>query len=268
MTTPSAANPAAPSTPQPPPPSDRSRVRLSAVLIAQDNEATIDAVISNVARVAEEIVVVDGGSRDRTRERAARHEKCLLFERPFDDFAHQKNFAIEQATGRWVLLVDTDELLGARGLGWVRRLVGSRWVRALGIRWFKLRTCHLVHTNGHWRQVVSPQHYPDSHLRLFRNEPFFRYDPARGLVHESFPRHGRGRGVHLPVHVFHYGYALKSRDERERRNELYRSLGEESTDPSMYLWEDHPTVRLVRPKERLPEDGFVDLERLARGLRP
>lgn len=251
------------------PAADPPRARLSAVLIAQDNEATIDAVLTNVGRVANEIIVVDGGSRDRTRERVARHAKCRLFERPFDDFAHQKNFAIDQAKGRWILLVDTDELLGTRGLGWVRRLTGSRAVRALGLRWFKLRTCHLVRADGQWRQVVSPQHYPDSHLRLFRNEPFFRYDPTRGLVHESFPRQGRGRGVHLPVHIFHYGYALKSREERERRNAFYGSLGEKSGSAhSMYLWEDHPAVRLVRPKERLPQEGLVDLEGLAGGRRP
>lgn len=224
-------------------------------MIAQDNAETIRSVISNVTSVADEVIVVDGGSADCTAELATEHPICRVFHRPFDDFARQKNYAIDQAEGRWVLLLDTDELLGIRSLRQLRW-----WLRLPFVRWFKLRTCHLVLEEGRLLQVVSHRHYPDNHLRLFRRHPFFRYDLSRGRVHESFPRRGRGCGIRLPFHIFHYGYALKSREERLARIRLYERLaGTPSDVNNMYLWEEDPEIRLTAPRESPPRDGLIDL---------
>ncbi len=237
---------------------------LSAVLIAQDNESTIRRVIDNVARVVDEVVVVDGGSEDRTAEIAAEHQKCRVFHRAFDDFAQQKNYAIDQARGRWILLVDTDELLGQRSLQTLRW-----WIRLPFVRWYKLRTCHLVTEDDREQQVFSQRHYPDNHLRLFRNQPFFRYDTERGRVHESFPRKGRGFGICLPLHIFHYGYAMKSLDQRRQRIQLYDQIaGSPSAVNSMYLWEEDPGVTLIPPKESAPPDSLLNSERGSGRLGP
>ena len=82
--------------------------RLSATILAQDEERDLPDCISSLKGFCEEILVVDGGSRDRTRE-IARELGARVLERPFDDFARQHEFARSEATGDWVLSIDADE---------------------------------------------------------------------------------------------------------------------------------------------------------------
>jgi glycosyltransferase involved in cell wall biosynthesis len=86
--------------------------RLSATIIAQDEERDLPDCIASVRGFCDEILVVDGGSRDRTREVAAAAGARLL-ERPFDDFARQHEFARTQARGEWILSIDADERASA-----------------------------------------------------------------------------------------------------------------------------------------------------------
>ncbi len=85
--------------------------RLSAVVIALDEERNIRDCLEGLA-FCDEIVLVDGGSRDRTAPVAAALG-ARVYPHPFEDFASQKNFGISKAAGDWVLLVDADERVSA-----------------------------------------------------------------------------------------------------------------------------------------------------------
>jgi glycosyltransferase involved in cell wall biosynthesis len=80
---------------------------LSAVIIALNEEDVIEGAIASCA-FADEVLVVDGGSADRTVHRSML-AGARIVERPFDDFARQRTFALDQAKGEWVLFVDADE---------------------------------------------------------------------------------------------------------------------------------------------------------------
>jgi glycosyltransferase involved in cell wall biosynthesis len=83
------------------------RPMLSAALIALDEERRLPALLPLLS-FADEIVVVDGGSRDATSQIAAAHG-CRVIVHPFDQFAAQRNRAIDAARGEWVLSIDADE---------------------------------------------------------------------------------------------------------------------------------------------------------------
>jgi glycosyltransferase involved in cell wall biosynthesis len=134
--------------------------RLSVTVIALNQEANIGPCLASVS-FADEIVVVDTGSADRTVE-VARHYTDRVVAAPWQGFARTKNFALDQARMEWVLSLDTDErvppALQEEILSVVRadgpltgyrvprkNYVGGRWIRHLG-----------------W--------YPDYTLRLFRRE--------------------------------------------------------------------------------------------------
>jgi glycosyltransferase involved in cell wall biosynthesis len=133
-------------------------MRLSVTVIALNQEANLGPCLESVA-FADEIVVVDTGSADRTVE-LARSYTDRVIEAPWQGFARTKNFALDQARGDWVFSLDTDErvppALKAEILAVVsadgplpgyrvprKNYFGGRWVRRLG-----------------W--------YPDYTLRLFR----------------------------------------------------------------------------------------------------
>ena len=81
--------------------------RLSVIVIALNQEANIAECLKS-ASFADEIVVVDTGSADRTVE-LARTFTDLVIEAPWQGFGRTKNFALDQARGEWVFSLDTDE---------------------------------------------------------------------------------------------------------------------------------------------------------------
>ena len=82
------------------------------VAIITFNEADRLAECVKSARFANEIVVVDSGSHDGTRE-TARSLGCKVYEHPFAGFARQKQYAVDRCSHEWVLLLDADERLTA-----------------------------------------------------------------------------------------------------------------------------------------------------------
>lgn len=84
---------------------------VSVVIIAQDEEGRIAQAIRSCAGFADEVVVVDGGSRDGTREAAAALG-CTVHENPWPGYARQRNFGAEKALHPWILFLDADEIVG------------------------------------------------------------------------------------------------------------------------------------------------------------
>lgn len=213
------------------------RPTLSVLILAQNVEQLLPAVFANVRALADEIVVVDGGSLDGTAGVAQKEPQVRLFERRFQgDFAAQKNYGLERCRGHWVLIVDADELLSDTLRARIPRLISSR-----RRRWYKLPRYWVVSPTPPFHYVRSPLHYPDYQLRLFRNEAPFRYCNTRP-VHEHFPREGRGCGKRLAAgHIFHLAFALTSRAQRQARAARYAGLFAASAGTNqIYLYEDHP----------------------------
>ena len=86
---------------------------LSAILITYNEERDLPQALASLQGVADEIVVVDSGSTDRTCE-LARQRGARVVLRPFSGFGEQKNFAAAQASHDWVLSLDADEALEPR----------------------------------------------------------------------------------------------------------------------------------------------------------
>ena len=237
------------------------RPTLSACIVTQDMGHFLPAVLRNVDPIVDEIVVVDAFSQDRTVELLRGHPKVVMHQREWPDhWGDQKNFAISQATMDWVLVIDSDELLGDRLREKIPALLRTRRYTH-----YKFPRYWLV-SGPPWTHVASDVHYPDLQLRLFRNVPHFRYELDRA-VHSRFPRKGRGPGRKLRRHhLFHFDFLLRSRAERESKIERYRGVEPQSTHTSeMYVYENGERVlrRCREPLEMLPE-----LEALAIGALP
>ncbi len=98
--------------------------RVSAVLITRNEEANLPACLDSLKWV-DEIVVVDSASTDRTRE-IARDAGANVFDHTdWPGFGPQKNRAIAQATGDWVLSIDADERVSPELAAEIRRVVAT-----------------------------------------------------------------------------------------------------------------------------------------------
>jgi glycosyltransferase involved in cell wall biosynthesis len=132
--------------------------KLSVTIIAQDEADRIGPALDAI-RCADEILVVDGGSRDGTVE-ACRTRGCRILERPFDDFGRQKRFAAEQATHDWILNLDADEVMSPELNEEIRRLMAREEIPEAAFR-VPMRFVFLGRPFAHGR------HAREYHVRLF-----------------------------------------------------------------------------------------------------
>lgn len=81
--------------------------RLSVAVITQNEETNLGDCLDSVS-FADEIIVVDSGSRDRTCEIARQYTDKVFF-KPMKGFGAQKQYAVDRTTGDWILSLDADE---------------------------------------------------------------------------------------------------------------------------------------------------------------
>src|ERR1700747_3070519 len=96
---------------------------LSVAIVAMDEEANIGRTLAGV-RWADEIVLVDSGSKDHTRE-IAREHGARVIEEPWRGYVAQKQYAIEQCKKDWVLLLDADEEISPDLAGEIRAALAN-----------------------------------------------------------------------------------------------------------------------------------------------
>lgn len=151
-------------------------MKLSLVTIAFNEERDLPRCLGSVG-FADEKIVVDSGSTDRTAE-IARSLGAVVLDHPFEGFSKQKQFAIDRANGDWILVLDADEKAGP-GLG-EAVLSAMRSGRADAWR-IRRRTVYMGRTLrfGPWRG--------DAPLRLFR-KGFARFGGE--VVHERLRADG------------------------------------------------------------------------------
>jgi len=196
------------------------RERVTACLIVQDEQARLPAALASVA-FCDEIVVVDGGSRDRTCE-IARAAGAKVIENSWPGFAAQRNVALDAATSEWVLEIDADERISSPLRANIEALLAHPPPQDMAV--FALRNRFLGGPLG------PSAKYPAYRSRLFR----------RGTY-----RHDEGRAVHE-------GLELRARPailDGDLEHELAGSLREALTDVRRYARLE--SVHVVRPSSPL-----------------
>ena len=132
--------------------------KLSIAIITFNEEVNIRRTLESV-KWADEIVVVDSGSTDKTAAICSEYGARVLHQ-DWLGFARQKNLAIDKTSGDWVLSLDADEPIEASLAEEIRRIMASP--RALDGYRIPRKTFFLG------KQVRYGGWYPDYNLRLFR----------------------------------------------------------------------------------------------------
>jgi hypothetical protein len=155
-------------------------LRLSACLIVKDEEERLAGCLASVA-FCDELIVVDSGSTDRTVAIASAAGAVVL-ERPWGGFAAQRNIALDEAGGEWVLEVDADERITPSLRDEILALVADP-PPEVDNAMIPLRQLFLGAALG------PSAMYPACRMRLFRRERY-RHD-VRRTVHEGLWPAGR-----------------------------------------------------------------------------
>jgi len=172
--------------------SSGSRATISVAMIARNEETNLPRTLESV-RWADEIVIVDSGSTDRTPEIAQSFGAKHIFNRDFRGHPEQKNVAIDRCTSDWVLSLDADEAVSPELAEEIKQVLTQPRYDAYWIPRLNLFLSRWLRHGGF---------YPDRKLRLFK----------RGVarVEEGVGPHGtlrfRGETGVLKADLLHYAY--------------------------------------------------------------
>ena len=154
------------------------RETVSACLIVRDEAERIGPCLESVA-FCDEIVVVDSGSVDGTRE-LARTAGARVVENPWPGFAVQRNVAMDAASGDWVLEIDADERVTAE--------LREEIVRFLAAPPDGVDIAAMPRRNIFLGAPLGPAaKYPEYRTRLFRRGAY-RHDESRAVHERHLPR--------------------------------------------------------------------------------
>jgi glycosyltransferase involved in cell wall biosynthesis len=132
-------------------------MHLSAVIITLNEERNLERCLASLQGVADDILVVDSGSTDQTEAIARQGGAAFVFH-AFEGYVLQKEWALRQAQGPWVLSLDADEALSdslrASILAWKQSQPQARGYTMNRLNYY----C------GHWQRRAG--WYPDTKLRL------------------------------------------------------------------------------------------------------
>lgn len=184
--------------------------RLSVTVITWNEAERLRPCLESVAW-ADEIVLVDAESTDKTVQ-VAREFTDRIWVRPWPGFAAQKNFALEQAGGEWVLSLDADEQVTPE----LRREIEAVIARGGSADGYAIPRKNIFW--GAW--VRHGRLYPDYQRRLFRRG---RGRFVERAVHESVEV--RGAVGRLQAPLLHHSY--RNLEEFLERSNRYSTLAAE-----------------------------------------
>jgi glycosyltransferase involved in cell wall biosynthesis len=223
-------------------------VQLSVVIITYNEQRNIKRCLNSVQKVADEIVVVDSYSEDKT-PKICKEKGIRFIQHPFEGHIQQKNWASQQASYHYVLSLDADEALDEE-LTQSILSVKQNWQHdAYAMN-------RLTNYCGKW--IHHSGWYPDTKLRLWdrRKGKWGGYNP-----HDEWQLHNPDKSTikHLRGNILHYSFYSISEHVRQSNYfsdiaaEAYLKNGKKSSWRNILL---NPVFKFL--KSYLLKRGILD----------
>lgn len=202
------------------------KMTLSLCTITKDEEENMESFLGHISEFADEIIIVDTGSTDRTKEVAKKYTDKVYDFQWCDDFSAARNFSLSKATKDWILVLDADERISGEDLKKMKGLAGDN--KDSGVDGYKFVQRNYCNEEKpiKWRSSRGDK-YKESKdflgwhyrgiIRLFRNNKgiMFKY-PIHETVLESI-KEMKGKVIDSGISIHHFSCGKK-------KDELYYRL--------------------------------------------
>lgn len=183
---------------------------LGVHMIIKNEEDVLPRCLNSIKDFADELVIIDTGSTDRSIEIAQGYGARIIKAGWSDDFAAARNLGLQLAETEWILYLDADEIL-VEGIRETLLLLNGN------------------EANGFWISIENilgskkEDRVSHSSVRLFRNDPRFRFE---GEIHEQIVPsimkvHPLSSIQHCPLKLLHFGYLPEFLQKKQK---LVRNL--------------------------------------------
>lgn len=190
------------------------KIRISQCMIVKNEESNIRQALSWGKDIVQEQIVVDTGSTDNTVEIARNLGAKIFYFKWRDDFSAAKNFAIEKASGDWIVFLDADEYFSPEDTNKIPDII-----KAAETQFSKDMTPDIIRAT--WAQLndegkvfaISEQD------RIFRNRADIRYqNPIHEILVSNQGKPLRWLDVTELISIMHTGYLHSIVSEKGKRN--------------------------------------------------
>lgn len=190
--------------------------RISACIVARNEEKWIRGCLENIKNIVDEIIVVDGRSTDNTVN-ICREYTDKIFQREPQGFANPDyQFAIDSANNEWILLIDADERLSDNLKAMIRGLTDQEEYNG-----YSFPRRNFYDENGEkWTRHVQ---YPDRQIRLTKKDK----TKYRGMIHEFPVIDGKIKDLPDDLYMIHLvpnHYSLKTFGKHHKRYAAIQSM--------------------------------------------
>lgn len=224
---------------------------ISLCMIIKDEAHILENCLTSVADIVAEIIIVDTGSQDNSKE-IARKFGAKIIDTPWEnDFAKARNIGLAYAAAPWILVLDADESI-------------DHWTQDL-----LLPLLEAEHIHGYWLPIthyvgdIPKADFVTDHVcRLFRNDSRIIF---RGMIHEETASSIRelptGEMAYADLHIYHYGYL---EDELQRKNKSDRNLS--IINSALKLQPNQIALRYALGVEYYQQKQYYEAARILRPL--
>lgn len=202
-------------------------MKLSACMIAKNEEQNIGRCINSYKNIVDEIIVIDTGSTDKTAEIARELGASVYSFCWINDFAAAKNYALSKVQGEWIIFLDADEYFDAKLAVNLRK-----YLRKINKTDFNAVACNMLNLDNDRGRVLNTI----TQVRILRNNRKIRYI---NKIHEELKADtGSLKVLFLEpsqLVIYHTGYSAALSKEKAKRNlaMLLKEL-EQSPSPRLY----------------------------------
>lgn len=220
--------------------------RVSVVIITFNEERNIGRCLNSVKNIADEIIIVDSNSTDRTLK-IAEEFNAIIFQKEFISYADQKNFANSKAKNNFILSLDADEALSDELILSIQKVLKAPLNKAYQLN---RRTNYC----GQW--INYSGWYPDPKIRLFDKNYAAWGGPS---LHEILIVKSNTEIGFLKGDLLHYSFYTKADHDKQ--------LEKFSTIAAQDLFSQHKKASIyslyIKPINRFLTDyifkrGFLD----------
>lgn len=208
----------------------KNKSSVSLCMIVKNEEEFLPQCLASVRPIVDEMIIVDTGSEDRTKDIAAVFGAQVFDFEWNGDFAEARNFSLTKADGDWILIMDADEKISPQDYKRFRKLVGKKSYGLVAYSIITRNYCNMANTIG-WipnsGQYASEEAglgwLSSEKVRLFSNNRQFKFV---GAVHEMVDPVLKRHSVDIkkcPIPVHHYGRL--NTDKLARKDQAYYEIG-------------------------------------------
>ncbi len=195
--------------------------KLTLSMIVKNEEKYLEECLLSVSNIADEIVIVDTGSTDSTKDIARKFNAAIYDFEWIDDFSAARNFALAKSNGDWILYLDADERLSSSSHNEIRNII--KHDQNIGV------FCNVVSRDKHNKKPSVIRY-----SRLFKNSENIKFE---GSIHEQIVfslKKNNYKLIESKIIIDHLGYdvpqeQMKAKAERNLKL-LLADYNREKTD--------------------------------------